>query len=435
MSEPSALVIGSGGREHALAWALERSGRFGRVYVAPGNAGTPDRVPVDLVEPGAARALVDFARDRGVGLVVVGPEAPLAAGLADRLREAGLHVAGPSRGAARIESSKAFAKQLMERAGVPTAPFRLFADPQRALAYVRRLEEPVVIKADGLAGGKGVVVCDSPRLAAEAVEALMVRRVLGDAGRVVVVERRLTGRELSVMVVTDGERCVALPPARDYKRLLDGDRGPNTGGMGSVAPVDVEAEAGLSLEAILERIVHPTLRALAAGGTPFRGVLYAGLMLTEQGPAVLEFNCRPGDPETQAQLPLVDPSRLADALMAAAGVPGYGLPDDPRWLWRPSGPTERAPGHAVCVVLASAGYPERPRTGDVIEQGLRDDETTLVFHAATRLGPDGRLETAGGRVLDVVGLGRDREEARQRAYAAAAAIRFEGMQCRTDIGR
>ncbi|HEY8424445.1 MAG TPA: phosphoribosylamine--glycine ligase [Limnochordales bacterium] len=435
MSEISAVVVGSGGREHALAWALERSGHFERVYVAPGNAGTPNRVPVAAVGPQAADALIDFARERGVGLVVIGPEAPLAAGLADRLREAGIYVAGPSRAAARIESSKAFAKRLMEQAGVPTAPFRIFVEPERALEYVRRLDEPVVVKADGLAGGKGVVVCDSPQQAVEAVEALMVRRVLGDAGRMVVVERRLRGRELSVMVVTDGERLVVLPPARDYKRLLDGDKGPNTGGMGSVAPIDVEAEASLPLDAILDRVIRPTLSALTAEGTPFRGILYAGLMLTDDGPAVLEFNCRPGDPETQAQLPLVDPARLAEALMAAAGVPGYRLPDRPRWLWHEAGEAAEGARHAVCVVVASAGYPERPRTGDVIEQHLEGDEAVLVFHAATRLGPDGRLETAGGRVLDVVGVGSTREEARRRAYDAVAAIRFEGMQYRTDIGR
>ena len=434
MRADCALVVGGGGREHALAWALEQSGRFHQVYVAPGNAGTPRRVPIDPGRPDAARALAAFAREHGVALVVIGPEAPLAAGLADRLREAGLYVAGPSRQAARIEASKAFAKQLMERAGVPTADFRIFADPDRALAYVRQADGPLVVKADGLAGGKGVIVCDSPEQAAQAVEALMVRRVLGDAGRMVVVERRLQGRELSVMVVTDGQRALALPPARDYKRLLDGDGGPNTGGMGSVAPIDVQAEAGVELEAILERIVHPTLQALAAGGAPFRGVLYAGLMLTEQGPAVLEFNCRPGDPETQAQLPLVDPARLADALMAAAGVPGFRLPDDPRWLW-PGDGGRAAPGHAVCVVVASAGYPGSPRAGDPIAALPAADEGVLLFHGATRLGPDGRLESAGGRVLSVVGLGDTREQARRRAYEAVAAVRFEGMQYRTDVGR
>lgn len=434
MRADCALVVGGGGREHAMAWALEQSGRFHQVYVAPGNAGTPRRVPIDPGRPDAVRELAAFAREHGVALVVIGPEAPLAAGLADRLREAGLYVAGPSRQAARIEASKAFAKQLMERAGVPTADFRIFADPDRALAYVRQADGPLVVKADGLAGGKGVIVCDSPEQAAQAVEALMVRRVLGDAGRMVVVERRLQGRELSVMVVTNGQRALALPPARDYKRLLDGDGGPNTGGMGSVAPIDVQAEAGVELEAILERIVHPTLQALAAGGAPFRGVLYAGLMLTEQGPAVLEFNCRPGDPETQAQLPLVDPARLADALMAAAGVPGFRLPDDPRWLWRGDG-GRAAPGHAVCVVVASAGYPGSPRAGDPIAALPASDEGVLLFHGATRLGPDGRLESAGGRVLSVVGLGDTREQARRRAYEAVAGVRFEGMQYRTDVGR
>ncbi|MEW6045639.1 MAG: phosphoribosylamine--glycine ligase [Bacillota bacterium] len=449
---PPALVVGSGGREHALAWALERSGRFSRVWVAPGNGGTPHNVPVELADPGAVDSLIAFAREQDVGLVVIGPEAPLAAGMADRLREAGLFVVGPSRAAARIESSKAFAKVLMDRAGVPTAPFRIFSEPERALAYVRKADRPLVVKADGLAAGKGALVCDTARQAAEAVESLMVRRSLGDAGRTVVIEERLQGSELSIMVITDGERAVALPPARDYKRLLDGDAGPNTGGMGAVAPVRLagaranagggaaeDPEAHVSLEDVLSRIVYPTLQALAAAGSRFTGILYAGLMLTPQGPFVLEFNCRAGDPETQAQVPLVDPESLAEALMAAAGVPGFRLPDGPHALWPRAGESEAEVRHAVCVVLACAGYPAKSRTGDVIERMPPEDSgeqpRSLVFHAGSRARPDGWIETAGGRVLNVVGLGASRAEARRRAYETAARVHFAGMQYRTDIGK
>ncbi|WP_324716117.1 phosphoribosylamine--glycine ligase [Carboxydochorda subterranea] len=432
----TAVVVGGGGREHALAWALERSGQFARVYAAPGNAGTPHPVPLPAGAAEAAEALVTFAREHDTRLVVVGPEAPLAAGLADRLREAGVPVVGPSRSAARIESSKAFAKTVMARAGVPTAPFRIFFDPERALAYVRKAGRPLVVKADGLAAGKGAIVCDTPREAEQAVQSLMVQRTLGDAGGVVIVEERLEGRELSVMILTDGERALLLPPARDHKRLLDGDRGPNTGGMGAVAPV--EGETGL--QDVLQRIFYPVLRELAAAGSPFRGVLYAGLMLTPEGPQVLEFNCRAGDPETQAQLPLLDARRFTEALLAVAGVPGATLPDDPGWLW--PGPLAGLEGrHAVCVVAASAGYPERPRTGDLVE-GLEEaagaleaaDDGTLVFHAATRRRAGGRVETAGGRILNVVGLGATWDEARRRAYDRLSRISFDGMQYRSDIG-
>ena len=459
----NALVVGSGGREHALAWALEQSGRFGSVFCAPGNGGTPNPLPV---EPADAAGLVQACRERDVGLVVVGPEAPLAAGLADRLREAGLAVVGPSRAAARIEASKAFAKALMERAGVPTAPFRVFYEPERAEAFVRQAGRPLVVKADGLAAGKGVRVCETADEALAAVRELMVERRLGDAGRVVVIEERLSGEERSLMAITDGDRAVLLPPARDYKRLRDGDQGPNTGGMGSVAPVPLPG--GWEAERLLDLVVRPVLRELAAAGTPFRGVLYAGLMMTAEGPRVLEFNCRPGDPETQVQVAVVDPGRLADLLLAAAGVPGYALPDDPLALWRPAifgarpaeasasaagaaasaawpaasavgpaAPASLAPAAAACcVVLASEGYPERPRTGDVIE-GLHEAASVSgvrVFHAGTRRAPDGRLLTAGGRVLNVVGSGDSPAEARRRAYEAAARVRFTGMQYRRDVG-
>ena len=431
-----ALVVGSGGREHALAWALQRSGLFGRVFCAPGNAGTPNPLPVAATD---AAGLVEACRAHGVQFVVVGPEAPLAGGLADRLREAGLAVAGPSAKAARIEASKSFAKVLMERAGVPTAPFRIFYDPDRAEAFVRQAGRPLVVKADGLAAGKGVRVCDTPEQAVAAVRELMVERRLGDAGRMVVIEERLQGEERSLMVVTDGERACLLPLARDYKRLKDGNAGPNTGGMGSVAPVPLQGlPEEWDVERLLAQVVHPVLGALAAEGAPFRGVLYAGLMLTAEGPRVLEFNCRPGDPETQAQVLVSDPRALAQALLAAAGVQGFRLPDDPMALVRAQrashGGSEGS--HACCVVLASHGYPEQPRTGDVIE-GLEEAgglEGVVVFHAGTRRDEAGRVVTAGGRVLNVVGIGDSLQEARRRAYEAVQAIRFAGMQFRSDIG-
>lgn len=448
----NALVVGGGGREHALAWALARSGRFGQVFCAPGNAGTPHPV---AISPMDARALANFALEHGVGLVVVGPEQPLAAGLAESLRERGLAVVGPSRAAARIEASKAFAKALMERAGIPTAPFRVFTDPDRAEAYVRRADRPLVVKADGLAGGKGVRVCDTAEQAVQAVRSLMVRRSLGDAGRIVVVEERLQGTELSVMVVTDGQELAVLPPARDHKRLLDHDRGPNTGGMGAVAPVCLP-DGRRGVQALLDATIRPALHEMAEQGCPYRGVLYAGLMLTPQGPRVLEFNCRPGDPETQAQVAVVDPGRLADCLLAAGGAGPWPSGDPTFFLYQPADQPDAAEGpaqaagaeadglragsqegarFACCVVLATAGYPEHPRTGQVID-GLARAEAqpgVVVFHAATRRRPDGAVETAGGRVLNVVGTGRTSLRARANAYRGVSAIAFEGMHFRTDI--
>lgn len=412
------LVVGSGGREHALAWRLAQDPEVGRVWVAPGNAGIPraDRVPIAVTD---IEGLLAWARRERPDLTVVGPEAPLAAGLADRFREAGLLVFGPTRAAARLEASKAFAKALMREAGVPTASFRSFDDPDAALRYLAGHPLPVVVKASGLAAGKGVLVTGDRAEAEAFVRALFSGR-FGEAGRTVLIEAFLEGPELSVLAVTDGERVRLLPPARDYKRALDGGRGPNTGGMGACSP---PSDAG---EELLERveatILHPVLRAMRARGTPFTGVLYAGLKLTPEGPKVLEFNVRFGDPEAQVVLPRLSGSLYRLLASAARGAL------EPAAVWV-------RPGAALTVVLASGGYPGRYPTGLPIE-GIAEAEAlegVWVFHAGTEE-EDGRVVTAGGRVLAVTGLGATLEEARARAYAAVRRIRFRGVHHRRDIG-
>lgn len=412
-------VIGGGGREHALVRALRRSPSVREVLAVPGNDGIAadgvrclDVDPLDL--EGVCRAL---AGER-VDLAVVGPEAPLVAGLADLLEATGIPVCGPRRAAARIEGSKAFAKEFMARHGIPTAPGRVFTDPADAEDFLRRNPGPWVVKADGLAAGKGVFVCGSTGEALEAVDLLMRRGAFGEAGRRVVIEERLEGRELSVLAVTDGERVELLPPARDHKRLLDGDRGPNTGGMGAYSPVP-DATPGL-LERVRREILEPAVAGLAEEGAPYRGVLYAGLMLTGEGPRVLEFNCRLGDPEAQVILPRVEGDLAAVFLAAATGRLAGSL------RWR-----EEA---AVCVVLAAPGYPGKPQQ-DLPITGLEEAAAVPgvnVDHAGTRRTGRGWV-TTGGRVVAVTGLGDDLEDARRRAYGAAERIRFPGRQMRRDI--
>lgn len=436
------LVIGSGGREHALAWALARSSHVAVVFVAPGNAGTrwagdevhrashnvlrtlwdahapAIRVPIREED---LEGLLAFAQEQRIDLTVVGPEAPLAAGIVDRFREAGLRIFGPSRAAAQIEASKAFAKAFMRAHGIPTADFRTFSNPEDALAWVRRCQRPLVVKASGLAGGKGTFVCETPEAAEAAVRQLMVERIFGDAGRTVVIEERLTGEELSVLAFTDGRSLTVMVPARDYKRLWDGDAGPNTGGMGAYAPVpEVSPD---QLATIQRTILAPAVAGLAARGTPFVGVLYAGLMLTQEGPRVLEFNARFGDPEAQALLPLLE-TDLLEILVACV----EGTLDRVILRWRP--------GSAVTVVLASAGYPGPVRTGLPIRglETVAGMEGVWVFHAGTEES-GGQVVTAGGRVLAVTAVGPDRTSAAERAYEAVAHLSFEGMQFRRDIGR
>ncbi len=420
------LVVGGGGREHALAWALARSPGVARVVVAPGNAGTRWPAGEGLAEAvrrpvpaGDLEGQLRLARDEGVDLVVVGPEAPLAAGLADRLAAAGIPVFGPRAAAARLEASKAFAKALMQEVGVPTAASRSFTDEAAALAYLEAHPLPVVVKASGLAAGKGVLVANE-RAEAEAFLRALFSGRFGEAGKTVVIEEYLEGPELSVFAVSDGERVLLLPPARDYKRAFDGGRGPNTGGMGACSPPGDATPALLA--GVKERILLPTLAALKDRGTPFVGVLYAGLKLTPEGPQVLEFNVRLGDPEAQAVLPLIEGSVFRLFHSAATG----GLD---------AGAVRVRPEAALTVVLASGGYPAHYETGFPVE-GLEEAaarEGVLVFHAGTEE-KNGRIVTAGGRVLSATGLGADLEEARARAYAAAERIRFPNRHYRRDIG-
>ena len=413
------LVVGSGGREHALAWALRRDGDA-TVFCAPGNPGisqVAECIPTDPLDVGA---LADQASRLEVDLALVGPEAPLAAGVVDVFVARGLRVIGPTRAAAELESSKAFMKTLCARYEIPTAPFRIFETAEEAAAYVRRADRPLVIKADGLAAGKGVVVAGTAAEGVAAVELMMTRRRFGDAGARVIVEEILPGKEASIFAVCDGVHFVPLVAVRDYKRLGEGDRGANTGGMGTVAPAPhVTPEA---LDRIVDQILAPALWAMAQEGRPYRGVLFAGVMLTPDGPQVLEFNVRFGDPEAQVLLALLETGlvEIAEAVLA-------GRVDRLALRWRS--------GSAVCVVLCAEGYPDHPRAGDAIDglAGASSEPHTLVFHAGTA-SRNGRIVSAGGRVLNVVGTGETLDEARRRAYRAADMITFDGKMLRGDIG-
>jgi phosphoribosylamine--glycine ligase len=412
---PRVLVVGAGAREHAIVHALLRSPQEPELICAPGNAGIAEEVRTLDIAADDVAGLVAATKSERVDLVMVGPEAPLVAGLADALAAAGIRCFGPTREAARLEGSKAFCKEVMEAAGVPTAGYVVVTDPQAGMAAIDRY--PAVIKADGLAAGKGVIIAQDEAQAAEALDELLVGRKF--ATERVVIEDHLVGEELSLLALCDGEVAVPLASAQDYKRIFDDDEGPNTGGMGSYSPVPgVDAERAVE---ICEVVHQPVLRELARRGTPFRGVLYAGLMMTADGFSVLEFNVRFGDPETQAILPRLHTDLLE--LFELALVPG-GL----------SGVTlEWTPDTAVTLVLASRGYPASSSSGDRITGLDRVPDDVWVTHAGTARGPDGSFVTAGGRVLGVTALGADAAAARDSAYAAADMIEFDGRQMRRDI--
>jgi len=411
------FVIGGGGREHALVWHLARAYPDRPLFCAPGNPGIARLATCLPVATANLEALAEAADSVAAELTIVGPEAPLVAGIVDVFTARGLPILGPTAAAARIEGSKAYGKRLMERAQVPTAAYAVFSDAASAFAHLRTCSGPLVVKADGLAAGKGVVLCDDPEAAERVVADMMVDHRFGDAGRTVVVEERLEGAEISVFALVDGEAVALLQPAQDHKRLLDGDLGPNTGGMGAVAPYPL---SGLALDRIRVGIIEPVAHAMCAEGHPFRGVLFAGLMLITDGPLVIEFNCRLGDPEAQVVLPLLRvalPDAFAD--LAAGRL-------NPSQLFA----VDRA---AAGVVLASRGYPEQPEIGDAIGGLDAAAEDALLFHSGIAVRED-QLVTAGGRVLTVVGEGPDIASARARAYHAAGRIQFTGMHYRHDIG-
>lgn len=417
------LVIGKGGREHALVWKLAQSPRVTRVYCAPGNPGTAlDGINVPI-ETNDFASLIKFVKKEGVGLTVVGPEDPLANGIVDLFQKEGLRIFGPTKAAAQLEASKVFAKKLMRDADVPTAEFRVFDHPTPARHYVETREYPVVVKATGLAAGKGVIVCDNSEEALAAIDRIMVREEFGRAaGREIVIEKRLEGEELSLLALVAGRTIVPLAPAQDHKRVGENDTGPNTGGMGAYSPTPLATADMLNdLEA---NALVPTVHALKRRRTPFRGVLYAGVIATSQGPRILEYNCRFGDPETQPVLMRLQ-SDLLDLLEAVV---------DDRLGEMTEGAVRWDPRPAVCVVMASQGYPGSYTRGKVIK-GL-DEAAKLpdvkVFHAGTRL-EAGLTVTDGGRVLGVTALGETLAEARSRAYEAVARITFQGAQFRRDI--
>jgi phosphoribosylamine--glycine ligase len=414
------LIVGNGGREHALLWKLRRDAPDAEIFVTRPNGGmAPHCRPVELA-PTDVEALSGWAGAHHIDLTVIGPEGPLAAGIVDRFQAKGLSVFGPTKAAARIEASKAYAKELMRTAGVPTAEHRTFTEMEGAEAYVRERGAPIVVKASGLAAGKGAVVCATVEEALDAVRSMLGTLAFGEAGREVVIEEHMEGEELSVFAITDGERCVILVPAQDHKRVGDGDTGPNTGGMGAYAPVSI-ATPDL-IERAKDTVFRPTLAALANDGAPFKGLLYAGLMLTRAGIRVVEFNCRFGDPETQVVLPLLDSSLLD--LMATVAEGGTLAGKNAR----------QRPGAAVTTVVAAGGYPGAFEKGKAVRipEGLETDRL-LIFHAGTeRRG--GELLTSGGRVLAVTALAASLPEAADESRRAAARIAFDGAFHRSDIG-
>jgi phosphoribosylamine--glycine ligase len=414
------LVLGGGGREHALSWKIRLSPMVEELFCSPGNAGIAEIADCPPLASSDAEAVADFVARQGIDLTVVGPELPLVNGIADKILAKKRAVFGPTAKAAQLEGSKAYAKEFMTRHGIPTASYEIFEDPDAALRHVDSRPLPMVIKADGLAGGKGVFIVESREEARGAIERLMIQKAFSGAGRRVVVEDCLEGREASFFAITDGSRVIPLVTCQDYKRAYDGDRGPNTGGMGCYSPA---LHMGRNIVAdVLERIVGPTIRGIAQDGHPYRGVLYCGLMLTAEGPQVLEFNVRFGDPETQVILP-----RMASDLVPVLAAAAHGNLASVRVDWKREA--------AVCVTMASQGYPDVYQKGKKISdlEQFAGRSDAIVFHAGTRTGPGGEIRSAGGRVLSVVGLGQSISSARARAYEAVEKISFSGAFFRHDI--
>ncbi len=417
------LVVGNGGREHALATFLARSGDVEAVYTAPGNAGTPGNVTIDVMGEGGFAELAEFTKTKGIDLTVVGPEAPLCAGLVDAFRKEGLRIFGPSRAAAALEADKAYARDFMAHHDIPGPGFAVFEELAAAGRYVEALAEgPVVVKAAGLAAGKGSIVCENRRQAVQALERLMGEKVFGAAGEKVVIEEFMEGEEASILALCDGENALYLVSSQDHKRALDGDLGPNTGGMGAYAPAPVVTPE--VQEIVDRRIVGPTLAGLAEAGTPYRGCLYVGLMINNGLPRVVEYNCRFGDPETQAVLPLLESDLFA---LLSAGAAGSLKGLEARCARE---------GAACCVVMASGGYPDRYQKGKEITglEAAGSIQGVYVFHAGTRRDEEGRVLSSGGRVLGVTGTGATIQEAIRTAYRGVDKIRFEACQFRRDIG-
>ncbi|MBD1195109.1 phosphoribosylamine--glycine ligase [Vulcanococcus sp. Clear-D1] len=420
VSPARVLVVGGGGRENALAWALNRSHGVQQVWVSPGNGGTQELegcMQLSIAESDHD-GLLAACREHGVDLVVVGPEAPLAAGLADQLRAAGFPVFGPGADGAQLEASKQWAKALMVEAGVPTAGYWKANSRDEALEALEAQGKPLVVKADGLAAGKGVTVAESIEEARSAIEEIFEGRF--GAGASLVLEERTHGPEVSVFALTDGERMVLLPPAQDHKRIGEGDTGPNTGGMGAYAPAPLLDAAGL--EQVRQLVLEPTLAALNSRGIRYQGVIYAGLMLTEKGPSVIEFNCRFGDPECETLMPLLGPE-LAAVLLACANGTLHQAPA-----------LSIAPHCSACVIAAAQGYPGEIRKGDVIHSELQPADDLQLFHAGTQRQADGRCLTSGGRVLAVVAQADTFDNAFERAYTGLAQVNYDGMTFRRDIG-
>jgi len=419
------LVIGSGGREHAIVWKLRQSPRVKALYCAPGNAGIAQQAQLVSIKPTDIQGLLRFAKENGVELTIVGPEQPLVDGIVDEFERNGLRIFGPSRSAAMLEGSKAFAKQFMANHGIPTARFRSFSldELSQAEGYARELSLPVVVKADGLAAGKGVLICETHDAAVVALREMMLNKAFGSAGENVVIEEYLEGEEVSVFALTDGDRFAVLATAQDHKRILDGDQGKNTGGMGAYAPAPIVTKE--ILRQIENEVIVPTLEGMRDDGMPYRGCLYCGLMMTQAGPKVIEFNCRFGDPETQVVVPLID-GDLAEILLSISE----------RRL-DPSAVKQHA-ASAVCVVMASRGYPDDYQSGKPIQglEKVRHEDGLVVFHAATR--SDGeQIVSSGGRVLGVTAIGyeHDLKGAIDAAYRAVGSLTFDGAYYRSDIGQ